>query len=72
MRTILEIPEEKIIVLDQISIDQKVSRAEIVRRAIDQYILDHSTARRGASFGIWKHKKIDSLSYEKKLRNEWL
>jgi metal-responsive CopG/Arc/MetJ family transcriptional regulator len=72
MRTILEIPDEKIVILDSMSVSQKISRAELVRRAIDQYIIDNAAVRRGANFGIWKHKKIDSLAFEKKLRNEWI
>lgn len=71
MRTILEIPKEKVMALDMICRSEKISRAELVRRAIDKYLLDIPKARREASFGIWKSKKIDSLKYEKSLRDEW-
>jgi len=50
---------------------QKISRAELVRRAIDKYLLDTPLVRREASFGIWKRKKIHSLKYEASLRSEW-
>ena len=59
MRTILEIPKEKVMALDMVCRTEKISRAELVRRAIDKYLLDMPKARRDASFGIWKSKKID-------------
>ena len=71
MRTILEIPKEKVMALDMVCRTEKISRAELVRRAIDKYLLDMPKARRDASFVIWKSKKIDSLKYEKSLRDEW-
>ena len=71
MRTILEIPNEKVKELDRLCKAQKISRAELVRRAIDKYLLDTPLVRREASFGIWKRKKIHSLKYEASLRNEW-
>ncbi len=71
MRIILEIPNEKVKELDRLCKAQKISRAELVRRAIDKYLLDTQLVRREASFGIWKRKKIDSLKYEASLRNEW-
>jgi metal-responsive CopG/Arc/MetJ family transcriptional regulator len=71
MRTILEIPNEKVKELDRLCKAQKISRAELVRRAIDKYLLDTPQVRREASFGIWKRKKIHSLKYEASLRSEW-
>ncbi|TGN08361.1 ribbon-helix-helix protein, CopG family [Leptospira ilyithenensis] len=71
MRTILEIPEEKISILDEISKEENVSRAELIRKAIDHYLLDFPRIRREASFGIWKSQNLDSLQYERSIRDEW-
>ena len=71
MRTIFEIPDEKVKELDRLCKAQKISRAELMRRAIDKYLLDTPLVRREASFGIWKKKKIDSLKYEASIRKEW-
>lgn len=71
MRTIVEIPKKKVMALDSVCRSEKISRAELVRRAIDKYLLDMPQTRREASLGIWKSKKIDSLKYEKALRDEW-
>jgi metal-responsive CopG/Arc/MetJ family transcriptional regulator len=45
MRTILEIPNEKVKELDRLCKAQKISRAELVRRAIDKYLLDTPTSQ---------------------------
>ena len=58
MRTILEIPNEKVKELDRLCKAQKISRAELVRRAIDKYLLDAPLVRQEASYGIWKRKKL--------------
>ena len=71
MRTIFEIPDEKVKELDRLCKAQKISRAELMRRAIDKYLLDTPLVRREASFGIWKKKKIDSLKFEASIRKEW-
>ena len=71
MRTIFEIPDEKVKQLDRLCKAQKISRAELIRRAIDNYLLDTPPVRREASLGIWKKKKIDSLKFEALIRNEW-
>ena len=71
MRTILEIPNEKIKALDHICQKESISRAELIRRAIDRYLSEAAKEGVEKSFGIWKHRKINSLKYEKIMRAEW-
>jgi metal-responsive CopG/Arc/MetJ family transcriptional regulator len=71
MRTIIDIPNEKIRILDSLCKVHNVSRAELIRRAIDKYLVDTPDVRREASFGIWSKKKLNSLDYESSLRSEW-
>lgn len=73
MRTIVEIPDKQIEILDQLSKRKKVSRAEIVRQALDNYIGSYNKSKEDyrMAFGIWKGKNIDSLLYQQKLRDEW-
>lgn len=71
MRTIVEIPRDKIQILDKLCLIQKISRAEMIRRAIDKMLIDTSGIRRETGFGSWKRKKINSLKYEESLRSEW-
>ena len=72
MRTILEIPNEKIKALDHICQRESISRAELICRAIDRYLSDGDNASVEKSFGIWKHRKINSLKYEETLGSEWI
>ncbi|WP_341757649.1 MULTISPECIES: ribbon-helix-helix protein, CopG family [unclassified Candidatus Tisiphia] len=73
MRTIVDIPDKQIEILDQLSKRKKVSRAEIVRQALDNYIGSYNKSKENyrMAFGIWKGKNIDSLLYQQKLRDEW-
>lgn len=73
MRTIIDIPDTQIKILDQLSKKKKISRAQIVRQALTNYIADDNESKKSyeAAFGIWKDKKLDSLVYQAKLRDEW-
>lgn len=73
MRTIVDIPDVQIKFLDNISKKKKLSRAEIIRQALSSYIAGYRDSQKGykLAFGIWKDKDVDSVSYQKKLRNEW-
>ncbi len=74
MRTLVDIPEEKIVRLDHIARRQKVSRAEIIRRAVDT-VLETDRAEEDAhfkaAFGAWRHRNIDGLDFIRRLRAEW-
>lgn len=73
MRTIVDIPDTHVKILDQLSKRDKVSRAETIRQALKQYIVQRSRKSEGykSAFGLWKKKKIDGVMYQKKLRSEW-
>lgn len=73
MRTIIDIPDEDVKILNQLSKKKKTSRAEIIRQALTNYITEYSKLRKSYSkaFGIWKGKKINSINYQKQLRSEW-
>lgn len=73
MRTIVDIPDGQVKILNQLSNRRKVSRAEIIRQALANYIDDYAKSKKDykLAFGIWKDQKLDSLSYQQKLRDEW-
>ena len=71
MRTIVELPDEQIEALVNICSQEKVSRAEIIRRAVGSYILEKQSGQGRSAFGLWKKKKVDALKYESRLRAEW-
>jgi len=71
MRTIVELPDEQVAALRSLSSREKVSRAEIIRRAVGQYIQSHQSEKGKSAFGLWKKKQINALEYEARLRSEW-
>lgn len=71
MRTIVELPEEQIEALKRLSEQSKLSRAELMRRAVAEFISHHGMDRADEAFGIWKGHKQDGLDYQHRLRGEW-
>jgi hypothetical protein len=51
---------------------KRVSRAELIRQAVSQYIEKfRSEPASDAAFGLWANKKEDGLAYQQRLREEW-
>lgn len=71
MRTIIDIPQPILDEIDTLAKQEKISRAEAVRRAMTEYLEKRPRSRPDAAFGIWKSRKVDSLAYEDALRGEW-
>ena len=73
MRTIIDIPDAQIKILNRLSKKKKVSRAEIIRQALTDYVVNYAKSKKSykSAFGIWKDQQLDSLSYQQKLRKEW-
>lgn len=71
MRTIVDLPGEQLDALARICRDQKISRAEAIRRAVDRMIQESPTPQKEAGFGIWKNKRIEGRAFVEKLRAEW-
>jgi metal-responsive CopG/Arc/MetJ family transcriptional regulator len=71
MRTIVDLTEEQLDALAALCEEEKISRAEAVRRAVDQLLKDARPHRKDAGFGLWKHKRISSRKFVEKIRSEW-
>lgn len=71
MRTIIDISDGYIKILQELCDRFCESRAQIIRQAIEEYVARHATAEDEKAFGIWKNKPETSLEYESKLRTEW-
>ena len=71
MRTIVDIPEDLLAELDAQAQQDRVSRAEAVRRAISEFVANRPRNAPGAGFGAWKGKHIDALTFVDRLRDEW-
>ncbi|AEV91949.1 MAG: hypothetical protein AB8U78_00385 [Rickettsia slovaca] len=72
MRTIINIADSQIKILDKIS-KKKISRDKIIGQALTSYIAsnDHNNKAFENAFGLWKDKNLDSVEYQAKLCNEW-
>ena len=75
MRTLIDIPDAMINDLRQMSDALAVSRAELVRRAVAEF-LDKQTRQlpTADAFGLWAQKGthiVDGLTYQQNLRDEW-
>jgi hypothetical protein len=75
VRTIIDLTDDQIEWLAKVCARDGISRAEAIRRALtaererdDKSNFEENMA---AVFGMWKDRGIDSLEYERALREEW-
>ena len=57
--------------LGRLCAEQKISRAEAVRRAVDRLTSESAVAQKEIGFELWKHKRLDSRKHVDRLRTEW-
>lgn len=70
MRILIDLPPEHIDNLATLCAMQKISRAELIRRAVSQY-LETNQPKPVNAFGLWKERKIDGLVWQEQVRSEW-
>ncbi len=70
MRTIVDLPDDQVTVLDKICQQKKISRAEAVRRAVSSLLDSEKQTSREAAFGAWSNRG-DARSQVDFLRDEW-
>lgn len=71
MRTIVDIPDEQIEALKRMGDAAHLSRAELMRRAVAEYLAHHQTAQKDDAFGLWKKRSKDGIAYQEQIRAEW-
>ena len=71
MRTIMDIPDRLIELLDRMGTAHRKPRAALVREAIAEFLRAKSTPAAKTAFGIWKHRKKDGVKYQADLRRKW-
>jgi metal-responsive CopG/Arc/MetJ family transcriptional regulator len=70
MRTLVDLPETELEQLNALSRERRVSRAELIRRAVSGYLEQNRTGLE-ETFGLWKKKAVDGVKYQERLRGEW-
>ena len=71
MRTIVDLPDQQIEALKHMSASTRLSRAELMRRAVDEYLARHQPAPDDDAFGLWKKRKTDGVAYQELARAAW-
>ena len=72
MRTIIELPSGQLDALDALCRSEGISRAEAIRRAVEQHVAKATKASRAAAFGLWRRRRgTEGLAYQRRLRREW-
>jgi len=71
MRTIVDLPDEQVDALHQLGTRDNLSRAELVRRAVAEYLDKRQDTGGDHAFGLWQRRHCDALDYEDHLRAEW-
>ncbi|EHO1981489.1 hypothetical protein KK074_003656 [Escherichia coli] len=70
-RIILDLSNEVIKQLDDLEVQRNLPRTELLREAVDQYLVNQSQTVRTSAFGIWQEREEDGVEYQRKLREEW-
>ncbi|EFJ9488356.1 hypothetical protein BHO14_005181, partial [Escherichia coli] len=52
-------------------VQRNLPRTELLREAVDQYLVNQSQTVRTSAFGIWQGCEEDGVEYQRKLREEW-
>ncbi len=71
MRTIVDLPDDQIEALKQLGRQQKLSRAALVRKAVEEYLRRHRPEGGDRAFGLWSRRGEDGLDYQARRRGEW-
>lgn len=71
MRTIVDIPDARVRELDRICKRRHVSRAAVIREAVDVLLELDTQANADRAFGIWRGHPVDALAFQRDLRAEW-
>lgn len=72
VRTIVDLTDRQIAELDRLAKAREVSRAELVRKAVDRLLAEDTPDRDGA-FGVWKRagRREDGVAYQRRVRKDW-
>ena len=71
MRTIIDLQEKQISALKALGEKTQLSRAELIRRAVTDYLAKMRITESQDVFGLWQGKERDALEYQRKIREEW-
>ncbi len=71
MRTLVDLGDERLRALDELSKGVRKSRAALIRDAVDDYLAKRRAKIKDDAFGLWGNRKADGVAYQRKVRREW-
>ncbi|MBB5574679.1 MULTISPECIES: CopG family transcriptional regulator [Rhizobium] len=71
MRTLVDIGDPEVKALDRLAQREKMSRAALIRKAINDFLARNNADIEAEAFGLWGDRKIDGLAYQENMRSEW-
>jgi metal-responsive CopG/Arc/MetJ family transcriptional regulator len=71
MRILVDVGDTQLRELDELSKQEKRSRAALIREAIDDFLAKLRRKHQGDAFGLWGKGKVDGLVYQERVRREW-
>jgi len=71
MRTIIEIPDEKLDALSDYCSKKSISRAKAIRDGIGVILEKKGGMDREKGFGLWKGKQFEASQFLDEIRGEW-
>lgn len=70
MRLLVDLPEGEVKQLKELSRARKTSRTQLIRLAVIGFLAQNKPGL-DDSFGLWKKRGEDGISYQRRLRAEW-
>lgn len=71
MQAVIDLPEEQIEPLNTLAASLELSRTELIRRAVADYLRRFEPTTEDVAFGIWQQRNEDGLEDQARLRSEW-
>ena len=70
MRTLVDLSPDDLDRLTQLAARRGVSRAALMREALEDFLARHPRTEVDDAFGLWGSEE-DGLAYQERLRREW-
>lgn len=71
VRTLVDIGDPEVKALDRLAQRERMSRAALIRKAINDFLARNNADIEAEAFGLWGDRKIDGLTYQENMRSEW-
>ena len=71
MRTVVDLPDDHVRELAELSKCRNQSRASLIREAVAISLRHAGVGSKDKAFGLWQPKGADGVTYQRKVRDEW-